>query len=95
MQEHFSRCFRSRAKSPPQIEVVFVLGKQPMVKHGGLGDDRDFIKSRLAPINGRVQYYDQLIENTQKQYSEYLDASAKARELEALLGAIGEIDLDS
>jgi hypothetical protein len=78
----------------PQIEVVFILGSAPTVKVGGLTDDSQFIANRLAPINGRIVYYDQLIANAQEQYSEYLDASQKARELEALLGAIGDIDLE-
>jgi hypothetical protein len=78
----------------PQIEVVFVVGSEPTVKVGGLTDDKQFIANRLAPINGRIVYYDQLISNAQEQYSEYLDASEKARELETLLGAIGEIDLE-
>lgn len=79
----------------PAIEVVFVLGKEPTVKVGGLNDDSQFIANRLEPINGRIVYYDQLIANAQDQYTDYLDASEKARELETLLGAIGAIDLDT
>ncbi len=78
----------------PQIEVVFVLGVKPTVKVGGLGDDDEFIATRLAPINGRYVLYDQLIANAQEQYHEYLEASDKAKELETLLTAIGDIDLD-
>jgi Histidine kinase-, DNA gyrase B-, and HSP90-like ATPase len=78
----------------PEIEVVFVLGFAPTVKIGGLRDDREFILNRLSEVNGRIVYYDQLIGNAQAQYSEYLDASEKARELETLLAAIGDIDLE-
>jgi hypothetical protein len=84
-----------QGESAPQIEVVFVLGLKPTVKVGGLTSDDEFIATRLAPINGRYVLYDQLIANAQEQYQEYLEASEKAKEIETLLGAIGDIDLDA
>lgn len=83
-----------QGESNPQIEVVFVLGSKPTVNVGGFGNDDDFIASRLEPIRGRYVLYDQLIANAQEQYREYLEASDKAKELESLLTAIGDIDLD-
>lgn len=79
----------------PRLEVVFVLGTKPIVRFGGVATSEDeFIASRFAPIFGRYVLYDELIRNAQEQYSDYLNASDKARELEALLGAMGDIDLD-
>lgn len=84
-----------QGEKKPHIEVVFVLGSQPSVKLGGLGDDDDFIDGRLAPINGRYVLYDTLIANAQEQYRDYLEASDKAKELETLLGSIGDLNLES
>ena len=39
--------------------------------------------------------YDELIRKAQEQYHEYLDASDKAKEIEVLLGEMGDIDLDT
>lgn len=86
--------FTTPEEPDPKIEVVFVLGQKPTVKVGGLGTDDAFIDTRLSPINGRYVLYDQLIRNAQEQYNDYLVASDKARELDSLLGEIGEIDLE-
>jgi Histidine kinase-, DNA gyrase B-, and HSP90-like ATPase len=79
----------------PRVEVVFVLGSKPTVKTGGLKPDEQLIASRLDNINGRYVLYDELIANAQEQYLAYLEASDKARELETLLGSLGDIDLES
>lgn len=78
----------------PALEVVFVLGGKPRVNDPGLDDVDAYVERRFQGINGRYVLYDELIRKAQEQYHEYLDASAKAREIETLLGEMGDIDPD-
>ncbi|MDE0067856.1 MAG: ATP-binding protein [Acidimicrobiaceae bacterium] len=72
-----------------RIEVVFVLGKIPIVKNRhSFSDDNDLIASRLKEINGRYKLYRQLVTNALKQYDDYLNASQQAHELERLLTSL-------
>lgn len=77
-----------QGKPGSRIEVVFVLGKPPSAKNKGPGPADAFIQGRLAPINGKIVYYDELIANAESQYSDYLAASKKAQDLDALIGQI-------
>ncbi|KAB2347240.1 BbrUII/HgiDII family restriction enzyme [Actinomadura rudentiformis] len=70
------------------IEVVFVLGSKPKARDRGLMEENEYIKNQLASINGRYVLYDQLISNAKNQYSEYLDASDKAKSLDDLLASL-------
>lgn len=72
----------------PDIEVVFVLGQRPRVLTKTPKSDKEYIQSTLDLIDGRIVYYDQLIENALAQYDEYLDASSTARQLDELLISI-------
>lgn len=72
-----------------RIEVVFVLGKPPTVNTAhDMRDDEALIKHRLLEINGRYKLYRELVDNALRQYSEYLDATEQAYELERLLIAL-------
>jgi hypothetical protein len=83
-----------QSEDAPNIEVVFVLGQQPTAKNRGLSSDKVYITGRLTPINGRYVLYDQLIANARNQYNDYLQASDRAKELDELLGVLGQIDVD-
>ena len=72
----------------PRTEIVFVLGSKPRVTATLPMDDDDYIDSCLDQIDGRIVYYDELIENALKQYDEYLQASASAQRLDGLLASL-------
>ena len=74
----------------PETEVVFVLGSRPRVTAKVPMDDDDYIDSCLDQIDGRIVYYDELIENALKQYEEYLQASASAQRLDDLLASLDD-----
>jgi Histidine kinase-, DNA gyrase B-, and HSP90-like ATPase len=72
------------------IVVVFVLGSSPRVANRGrFATDEEFIENRFESLPGRYRLYDALIGQAKHQYKEYLDASDKAKALDALLGTWG------
>ncbi|WP_396910280.1 ATP-binding protein [Mycolicibacterium sp.] len=75
------------------IEVVFVLGKKPTAARLGFKSDDEQIKQELDIFNGSYILYDTLIGNARRQYSEYLEASDKAKELDQLLGSFNDDEL--
>lgn len=75
------------------IEVVFVLGKKPTAARLGFKSDDEQIKQELDIFNGSYVLYDTLIGNARRQYSEYLEASDKAKELDQLLGSFNDDEL--
>lgn len=79
---------RKQGHKDPNIEVVFVLGKNPKVSMKTPKSTKEYIESTLGLIDGRIVYYDELIENALAQYDEYLQASTHARQLDELLGSI-------
>jgi hypothetical protein len=83
------------AGSPPSIEVVFILGDHPTARDHVLGTYEEYIANALRSINGRYVLYDELIRNARNQYSDYLAASDKAKELSELLGELSDLDLDA
>lgn len=70
------------------IEVVFVLGHAPKTSGKGRLSPEDYIARQFDAIGGRYVLYDELIENANHQYEDYLDATEKARELDALLDSL-------
>lgn len=78
----------AQGEEDPAIEVVFVIGHPPKVTAASLQSDKEYIRTALGLINGRILTYNQLINNALAQYEEYLTASAEARRLEELLGSI-------
>ncbi len=77
-----------QSKSHEGIEIVFVLGSEPKTANAGSLSPEDYIRDTFRGINGRYVLYDELIENARRQYAEYLEASAKARDLDELLGGL-------
>jgi hypothetical protein len=72
-----------------EIEVVFVLGCKPKTAGKGASSEQDYIRDQFRGINGRYVLYDQLIDNAKNQYNDYLEASAEAQRLNALLDSLG------
>ncbi len=75
-------------RSSEKTEVIFVLGDHPRVTNYSNLSDTEVIDKQLSIINGRYVRYDQLISNARHQYSEYLEASDKAKALEELLSSL-------
>ncbi len=72
------------------IEVVFVVGARPRTTTIGTFPSEDaYIENQFRPMNGRYKTYDALIASANNQYEAYLEASERARELDALLGTYG------
>lgn len=73
---------------PPSIQVVVILG-EPVTNAGP-----DEVTRSLNAIDTRVVYYDQLIQQTQESYSDYLEASARLSKLATILEKL-DTDEDS
>ncbi|MGS1070801.1 BbrUII/HgiDII family restriction enzyme [Burkholderia glumae] len=56
----------------PLVSIVFVLGK-PVVEEGDITLGPSYVNQTLKPLNARVVYYEQLIENARSAYSEYIE----------------------
>jgi hypothetical protein len=76
------------AQQTERIEVIFVLGSKPSVERLGMRSDDDQIQRQLEIFNGSYVLYDTLMGNARRQYSEYLEASDKAKWLDQLLGSL-------
>ncbi|MBV7542838.1 ATP-binding protein [Acidovorax sp. sic0104] len=63
----------------PNISVVFVVGREIT------GGDAERVAKTLATFNGRVVYYEQLIQSARSAYSLFLDSSDKANSIDNLL----------
>ncbi len=73
----------------PSIRVVALVGKRP----DDMGQEKQEIA--LSGINGTILTYDELIDNSQQAYSQYIEASSKASTLNAILTRItDQIDDD-
>jgi hypothetical protein len=71
-----------------RVEVIFVLGKVPRADQYTTMPLEDFIDHELKTINGRYVLYDSLIGRAQAQYSEYLEATDKAKKIDELLDSL-------
>lgn len=74
------------------IEVIFVLGAPPGSAGKGRLAEAAYFETQFLPFNGRYSLYDELIENANNQYEEYLEASSKVQSLNDLLAALGPED---
>jgi hypothetical protein len=71
-----------------EIEVIFVLGHRPLTAGRGRLSEDEYIRDRFKPFDGRHVLYDQLIENANRQYDDYLQASDVAKALDELLAEL-------
>jgi len=81
------KCLESQGDKKPAIEIVFVLGK-PVVESEEATLGRTYVEQTLAPLNARIVYYEEMIANAQKAYSEYLDQSKKMDTLDSILSSL-------
>ena len=58
--------------STPSIDVIFVLGREP----SDYSFDPSYTNLQLQSVNGRVVYYDGLINSAQNSYREYTEKQA-------------------
>ncbi|MDO3299239.1 ATP-binding protein [Mycobacteroides abscessus subsp. massiliense] len=76
------------------IEVVFIIGSEPTIRQETVMEPADYIASELQKCHGRIVYYDEMISNVQRQYKDYIDASADASELNELLSSLPDFDYE-
>jgi hypothetical protein len=83
-----TKCLKNVGIDNPDIQIVFVLGQTVRESDNiALGGDA-YVRKTLAPLGARVVYYEQMIENATKAYSEYLSQSKKMDKLDAILDQI-------
>lgn len=78
-------------KEISNIEVVFVLGKQPGSQGWVEGikiTEKEYVDNQFEQFNGSYRLYDAVIASARNQYQEYLDASSQAKKLDDLLVAL-------
>lgn len=61
------------------FEILLVLGRP--VDNKDTAADRELVQQILAPMNARVVYYNELIENAYKAYNEYIVANQQSQPL--------------
>ena len=82
-----TKCLRKMNELNPDIQLVFVLG-MPVVQEDNTALGAEYVRQTLSPLGARVVYYEQMIENANKAYSEYLEQSKKMDKLDAILDQI-------
>lgn len=75
-----------------QIRIVFVVGRPPEDSSGDPLSDLD-LKEQFRPIQGRVVYYDQLVEYARKSYAEYINKQTTVSRIDQILASLGETDV--
>lgn len=79
------------AASGAPIEVVFIVGPNLVVGDTGTLSKSEFIDSRLHPINGRILSYDNLLEDAERSYRDFIEiGSISDRALSAALSSLDE-----
>ena len=70
------------------VEVVVLLGREP----SDWGTDRERNRSRgtLSAQDARIVFYDQLLEDAERAYKDYLEQKSKVDRLHALIAAIDD-----
>ncbi|GAB7515175.1 BbrUII/HgiDII family restriction enzyme [Rhodococcus sp. no. 34] len=86
--EALDSVLKTADRASEKTEVIFVLGDHPKVVGYSNLSAKQVIDTQLSIINGRYVLYDNLISNARHQYSEYLEASDKAKALEELLSSL-------
>ena len=75
------------------IEIICVLGKPP--KDWENPEERRVIKESLEAFGARIVFYNQLIENAQKAYGDYVEKNKEITRLAALINKISKTDRDA
>ena len=67
-----NKVLASANQSNYAFEILFVLGRP--IDNNDSAENREVVANILKPLNGRVVYYKELIENAYKAYNEYIVA---------------------
>lgn len=70
------------------IEIICVLGKPPPEQHTATGAAG--VKKSLDAVDARIVYYDELLDNAQSAYADYLDEHIKIDKLWGIFKAIDD-----
>ena len=82
-----TKCLQKMNELNPDIQLVFVLG-MPVVQEDNSVLGAPYVRQMLSQLGARVVYYEQMIENASKAYSEYLAQSKKMDRLDEILDQI-------
>lgn len=82
-----TKCLAKMGELNPNIQLVFVLGL-PVAQEENVALGAAYVRKMLSPLDARVVYYDEMIENANKIYSEYLEQSKKMDKLDEILDEI-------
>lgn len=90
-QKYYSglaKCLEVVGIAHPEIEVVFVLGVPVSEAENTHLGGALYVSQTLRPLNARVVYYNEMIENSQKSYGEYLERSREVDRLDKIVDRI-------
>lgn len=74
-----NKVLASANQSNYAFEILFVLGRP--IDNNDSAENREVVANILKPLNGRVVYYKELIENAYKAYNEYIVANKQSQPL--------------
>ena len=75
------------------VEIICVLGRPP--KDWEKSKERRITNDVLGAIGARIVFYNQLVENAQKAYGDYVEKNKSIARLATLLGKISKTDRDA
>ena len=81
------KCLAKQGKSNPDIQIVFVLGR-PVPEENDLALGPQVVRDTLKSMGARIVYYDEMIVNAQKAYSEYSEKERAVNKLDKVLQAL-------
>ena len=89
-QKYYSglkKCLHNFGKKNPEIEIVFVLGR-PVKEQGETAFEPTHVQDALRTIKSRTVFYNEMIENAQKAYAEFIEHTKTMDSLDDILSKI-------
>jgi hypothetical protein len=86
-EKYFSalyKCLAESGEKNPPISIVFVLGKR-VTQELNPAFGRKYVEDTLRPLNARIVYFEELIQNALLGYSDYLERSKQYDKIEGIL----------
>ena len=81
------KCLAKQGKVNPDIQIVFVLGR-PVAEEYDPAFGPQIVRDMLKSMGARIVYYDEMIVNAQKAYSEYAEKEKAVNKLDKVLQAL-------
>lgn len=81
------KCLAKQGKVNPDIQIVFVLGR-PVAEENDPAFGPQIVRDMLKSMGARIVYYDEMIVNAQKAYSEYAEKEKAVNKLDKVLQAL-------